>query len=134
MNDFALFTDVSLNPGLKSGVGVYLVVPVSFLEGPPYSIKRSEVAEQLIMRRFEGTSSTKLEVQTVLWALENYRNECNMSRAGKLYLYSDSSCVAGLLKRRASLEGRNFLGMRYNSSLTQCLDSPTSSLTCRCWR
>jgi hypothetical protein len=29
MNEIALFTDVSLNPGLKLGVGAYLALPAS---------------------------------------------------------------------------------------------------------
>jgi ribonuclease HI len=108
MNSFALFTDVSLNPTIKLGVGAYLVVPTSFLDVAPDRIVRSEVAERLRTRRFEGTSSTKLEVQTVLWALEHYRKECKVSGPGKLYVYSDSQCVAGLLRRRPGLEANSF--------------------------
>lgn len=93
MNSIALFTDVSLNPELKLGVGVYLVVPTSFLKVSPHSIEISELAERLVVRRFEGTSSTTLEVRTVLWALEDYRNELKVSRLRKLHVYSDSQCV-----------------------------------------
>ena len=39
MNSFALFTDVSLNPQRKLGVGGYLLVPVSFLENEPHDIE-----------------------------------------------------------------------------------------------
>ena len=69
MNRYALFTDVSLNPKLKLGFGAYLVIPSSFLEIPPERIIRPEFVEQIRLRRFEVTSSTKLEVQTLLWAL-----------------------------------------------------------------
>lgn len=75
MNSFTLFTDVSLNHELKLGVSAYLAVPKSFLQVSPYSIERSEIAKRLMVRRFEGTSSTILEVQTVLWALEDYQNK-----------------------------------------------------------
>lgn len=111
MNDTALFTDVSLDPGRKLGVGAYLVLPASLI------IKISEVAERIKVRRFEDTSSTKLEIQTVLWALEEYRNGPQISGHGKLYLYSDSQCVSGLLKRRPGLLARGFLSKRSNQPL-----------------
>ena len=108
MNSFAIFTDVSLNPGRKLGVGAYLAVPASFIEASPRSIERSAEAERLVIRRFEDTSSTRLEVQTVLWALEDFRNESKDERPAKLQLYSDSQCVAGLLRRRHGLEAKGF--------------------------
>ena len=70
MNNHSLFTDASLNPELKVGVGGYLIVPESFIKTPSNLIKISELDEILVLRRFENTSSTKLEIQTVLWALE----------------------------------------------------------------
>ena len=70
MNNYSLFTDASLNPELKVGVGGYLIVPESFIKTPSNLIKISELDEILVLRRFENTSSTKLEIQTVLWALE----------------------------------------------------------------
>ncbi len=83
------------------------MVPESFLKTQPNQIKISELEEMLVLKRFEGTSSTKLEVQTVLWALEEY---CTGSIIGQgtLQLYSDSQCVAGLLARRARLERTGF--------------------------
>jgi ribonuclease HI len=115
MNDIALFTDVSLNPGRKLGVGAYLVLPASLL------IEKSEVVDRVKVRRFEDTSSTKLEIQTVLWALEEYRNGPKIPGPGKLYLYSDSQCVSGILKRRpgllARVLARDFLSKRSNQPL-----------------
>ena len=110
MNSLVLFTDVSLNPKSKCGVGAYLILPASFLNTPPHSLERSLVADRLVIRTFENTSSTKLEVQTVLWALEVYRNEYLSSRTVKLRVFSDSQCVAGLLKRRPILETTGFIG------------------------
>ncbi|HHT9106091.1 MAG TPA: hypothetical protein ACFYD7_09490 [Candidatus Wujingus californicus] len=101
MNRYALFTDVSLNPKLKLGFGAYLVIPSSFLEIPPERIIRSELVEQIRLRRFEVTSSTKLEVQTLLLALEDFQKEFSGSRLGTLDVYSDSQCVTGLLRRRS---------------------------------
>ena len=109
MNRYALFTDVSLNPTLKLGFGAYLVIPSSFLEIPPERIIRSELVEQIKLRRFEVTSSTKLEVQTLLWALEEFQKESSGSRFGTLDVYSDSQCVTGLQRRRSKLEMNGFL-------------------------
>jgi len=111
MNDIALFTDVSLDPGQKLGVGAYLVLPASLL------IEKSEVIDRIKVRRFEDTSSTKLEIQTILWALEEYRNSPKIPGPGKLYLYTDSQCVAGLLKRRPGLLARDFLSKRTDQPL-----------------
>jgi ribonuclease HI len=108
----ALFTDVSLNPRHKLGMGACLVVPAVFLERPPECIERSEIAQQVVVRRFEETSSTKLEVQTVIWALDEYRNSPAASGPEKLCIYTDSQCVAGLLRRRPRLEHTNFLSAR----------------------
>jgi len=114
MNSFALFTDVSLNPMLKLGVGCYLLVPDSFLEVSPQNIERNEVAERLVLRRFEAASSTELEVRTALWAFEDCRDGLRASGPLKLRLYTDSQCIAGLLKRRAALEANRFLSGKTN--------------------
>ena len=107
-----LFTDVSLDPRLKLGVGACLVVPAAILERSPGDILRSEIASQVKMQRFEETSSTKLEVQTVVWALDKYQNSHSASRPEKLCVYTDSQCVAGLLRRRPRLERTGFLSAR----------------------
>ena len=109
MSNYSIFTDASVNPGLKAGVGGYLIVPDSFIKTPSDLIKISELEKNLALRRFEDTSSTKLEVQTVLWALEeNYIEPSISSGSEKLHIYTDSQCVEGLLRRRARLEGRGF--------------------------
>jgi len=108
VNRYALFTDVSLNPKLKLGFGAYLVIPSSFLEIPPGRIIRSDLVEQIRLRRFEVTSSTKLEVQTLLWALEDFQKELSGSMSGTLDVYSDSQCVTGLQRRRSKLEMNGF--------------------------
>lgn len=105
MKTIALFTDVSVNPSLRLGVGAYLAIPVSVLEASSCLIDRAEVADRIIVRRFEDTSSTKLELQTVLWAIQ----EQAKASEGKLRIYSDSQCIACLLKRRSDLIARDFL-------------------------
>lgn len=98
-------------------MGAYLVVPTSLLAISPHSDERSKVTELLMMRRYECTSSTRLEVQTVLWALEDYQKESKEVRPGKLYVYSDSQCIAGLLRRRSAMEAKGFLSGKTNRLL-----------------
>ena len=117
MNRYALFTDVSLNPRLKLGFGAYLVIPSSFLEIPPERIIRPALIEQIRLRRFDVTSSTKLEVQTLLWALEDFQKEFSGSRFGTLDVYSDSQCVTGLLRRRSQLEMNGFCSKGTNRTV-----------------
>lgn len=108
MKDIALFTDVSVNPRLRLGMGAYLAMPASFLEVFPYDIDKSEVSDRIKVRRFEDTSSTKLELLTVLWALQ----EQQKASKGKIRVYSDSQCVSGLLNRRAGLLAKDFISRR----------------------
>lgn len=108
MNNYSLFTDASLNPMRKVGVGGYIFVSESFVKNSSSRINISELNEILVLRRFEDTSSTKLEVQTVLWALEEYCIRSAGSESGRLHLYSDSQCVEGLLSRRVRLESSGF--------------------------
>ncbi len=109
MSGFVLFTDVSLDPQRKSGVGGYLILPASVLEMPPQDIEGSQWTDKVVLRRFEETSSTQMEVRTILWALEEYRGEIGITGEGTLQIYSDSQCVTGLLSRRSRLEENSFL-------------------------
>ena len=112
MTDFALFTDVSVNPQRKLGIGGYLLVPVSFLEIEPHEIEQSELTARIKIKRFAETSSTQLEVQTVLWAVEDSREELAGTAPGNLQIYTDSQCVAGLVRRRDSLTNSDFVAKR----------------------
>lgn len=115
MDKFALFTDVSLNPQARLGVGGYLLVPQTYLENEPQDIRQTEVSEGLEVKMFEETSSTMLEVQTVLWAIGNVRDQ--LAGSSRLKIYTDSQCVAGLIGRRAGLENSDFIGKRSGQPL-----------------
>jgi ribonuclease HI len=111
--NLALFTDVSVSPGLKLGVGAYVMIPASFLEAPSGVIGRPRITRRLKVRRFEGTSSTRLELQTVLWALAETLPKPHES----LTLYSDSQCVFGLPGRKSRLLSEGFLSKKTNRPL-----------------
>jgi len=113
IKDFALFTDVSVSPGLKLGVGAYVMLPTSLLGDSAGRIGKSGITGQLKVRRFESTSSTKLELQTILWAL----SEIRLAPQGGLTIYSDSQCISGLLKRKRRLLAEGFISKKTNQAL-----------------
>jgi ribonuclease HI len=112
MKIIALFSDVSSNPQLKCGVGACLLLPLPYLEMEPHDLDRAEISAKIRFKRFADTSSTKLEVQTVLWALENFQTEYCYSNPVSLKVFTDSQCVAGLPGRRAGLEANHFRSKR----------------------
>ena len=117
MSGVALFTDASLHAKLSCGVGAFFVLPAAVLDMPAGRSAAADFFDRLRFQRFAAASSTALEVQTALWALESYRKDCKGGDAGRLHLYSDSQCIAGLLKRRAALEHNDFCAKRSGREL-----------------
>jgi ribonuclease HI len=96
MEKLMIFTDGSLNTLTKVGYGAYLVT------------NTQEFNENLnvLVKRFENTSSTKLELQTLLWALNEIKNlDC------KIEIYTDSQNIIGLNSRREKLEQNNYCSL-----------------------
>lgn len=90
-----LFTDGSVNTKSKIGYGAYLV------------LTEQELSLDLMMklvkvRRFENTSSTKLELQTLLWALND------IQAGSKVIAYTDSQNIMGLQGRQDRFEKMNY--------------------------
>jgi ribonuclease HI len=113
MSSFALFTDVSLNPQQRLGIGACLLLTLPLpLEPDP-----ARLASLLHYSRFAETSSTRLELQTVLLGLQLYREQHPGAGRGALTLYSDSQAVVGLPGRRTRLEGRSFGSARSGGQL-----------------
>ena len=56
---------------------------------------------------FENTSSTNLELRTLIWALKEIPDTMK-----KLTVYTDSQNITGLLRRRDHFEKNNFLTKR----------------------
>ena len=96
MHKQLLFTDGSVHVQSQVGYGAYLVVPE-----PDLSL--SELKPMVKVRRFEQTSSTKLELQTLLWALSDVE-----LTAHKLIVYTDSQNLIGLPGRRERLEQKGY--------------------------
>ena len=87
-----LFTDGSVNTRSKIGYGAYLAVF-------DQELSLESMQKNIKVQRFEHTSSTKLELQTLLWALSDIQNI-----GLKVLVYADSQNTIGLPGRRERLE------------------------------
>lgn len=96
MSEILLFTDGSVNTKTKTGMGAYLAVLGS-------EISSENLKEKVKTMQFENTSSTRLELETLLWALDEVS-----SSATKITVYTDSQNITGLLRRRERLEKNDF--------------------------
>ncbi len=95
MDEIMLFTDGSVNTKSKIGYGSYLLVSDPSL--PMDSLKK-----MVKVKKFEKTSSTKLELQTLLWAL----GDIQISKS--LVVYTDSQNIIGLPGRRERFEKNDY--------------------------
>ncbi len=96
MDKLILFTDGSVNTKTNIGYGASLAVPEV---GLPLDILK----EHLKVKEFKNTSSTKLELQTLLWALTDIPKTVK-----KVTVYTDSQNIMGLPGRRALLEENKY--------------------------
>ncbi len=97
MKKIKLFTDSSVNPQEKIGFGSFLLLNNDETKA------FEDLKKDIKLKRFEDTSSTKLELQTLLWALEEIvDNELIID------VYTDCQNIIGLEDRREKLEKNNF--------------------------
>lgn len=96
MHELILLTDCSVNTQSQIGYGASLAVT-----DPGLSLE--ELKAHVKVRRFEQTSSTKLELQTLLWALSEIQ-----AAGRKLMIYTDSQNIIGLPGRRHRLEQKDY--------------------------
>jgi len=96
MDDLMLFTDGSVNTQSNIGYGAYLTVSER-------GLSLDSLKMYVKVRRFEHTSSTKLELQTLLWALSDIQT-CGR----KVIVYTDSQNIIGLQGRRDRFEQNDY--------------------------
>lgn len=96
MQEYLLFIDASVNPQKKIGFAAFL-----FITKDELALDKGKLKEKIKLKEFDDTSSTKLEMQTLLWAL-------NTMKASKLTIYTDCQNIITLLERREKLEKSNF--------------------------
>lgn len=101
MLDLQLFTDVSVNSQSKLGYGAYLLVSEQ-------NCSVEKLKNQVKTKRFEQTSSTKLELQSLLWALNDITRLAAKSDLD-LTIYTDCQNIISLPARQAHLEQSQFL-------------------------
>ncbi|MGM0519024.1 MAG: ribonuclease HI [Campylobacterota bacterium] len=87
-----LFVDGSVNPKENIGFGAYL-----FCDDLNNCTK-----DMVVTKKFTNTSSTKLEVQTLLWAISE------IDTKAKFVVYTDCQNILSLLERKKRLEGKNY--------------------------
>ena len=92
MDELMLFTDGSVNPQSNTGYGAYLAVS-------ELGLSLDSMRRRVKVKRFEHTSPTKLELQTLLWALKDIQ-----ALERKVILYTDSQNIMGLQGRRDRFE------------------------------
>lgn len=95
-HELLLFCDGSVSPQTKVGYGAYLLLAAS--DG-----LADEFLQQVKIKCFIPTTSTKLELQTLLWALGTLE-----SAAHPITIYTDSQNIVGLPQRRKQLEQNDF--------------------------
>ncbi len=96
MNELMLLTDGSVNTQSNIGYGAYLAVSER-------GLSLDSLRKCVKVRLFEHTSSTKLELQTLLWALRDIQ-----TLEGKVIVYTDSQNIMGLQGRRERFEQNDY--------------------------
>jgi len=127
MPHLQVFTDASVNTLLKVGYGACLVVS-------DLSTSIDTLKDRVKTKRFEQTNSTKLELQTLLWSLNEIINLADNGDI-TLTIYTDSQNIIDLPDRRIGLEQRNYLSSKNkrlnNFELYQEFYHLTSSVKCK---
>ena len=92
MKKIKLFCDSSVNPQSKIGFAAYL------------SFETYDENIEVKTKMFEDTSSTKIELQSFLWAIDEIKQ-----KDVSYEVYTDCQNILSLLSRREKLESNNYL-------------------------
>lgn len=95
-----LFTDGSVNPQSGVGVGAYLFVE-------ELELTSLELQKKIKTKKFYDTSSTSLELETLLWAL----NQEGLKKF-KIIIFTDCQNIITLEDRREKLEKKDYHNAR----------------------
>lgn len=106
-----LFTDGSVDTKTRIGFGAYLAISES-------ELPLANVKAKVKVKQFANTSSTKLELQALLWAMDDGLS-LNSQRMMRIAIYCDSQNIVGLPARRSGFEQRDYFastGKRLNNA------------------
>ncbi len=95
-----LFTDASVDPQTKIGYGAYLLLGEFELEAPLEKLKVN-------VKRFECTTSSKLELETFLWALQKLP-----TKNSKVVVYTDCQNIINLKEREEKIKKSGYMTKR----------------------
>ena len=122
MDELMLFTDASVNSQSNIGYGAYLAVT-------DRGLAMDSLKTNVKVKRFDDTSSTKLELQTLLWALSDIQ-----ASGRKVIVYTDSQNIMGLPGRRNRFERNDYRSKKHkrlnNYELYQAFYRMTDQLNC----
>lgn len=96
MKKIKLFIDGSCNPQKKLGIGSYLL-----LEDKTYDLE--ELKSKVISKEFSDTSSTKLELQTFIFSIEDIASKDRL-----IEVYTDCQNIINLPSRKEKLQALNY--------------------------
>ncbi|WP_321371202.1 RNase H family protein [uncultured Desulfuromusa sp.] len=98
-------TDGSVDTQTKIGYGAYLAIFTTDFSLSELNLETSvsKLKNQVKLKRFEQTSSTTLELQTLLWALGEIQTS-----GRQVKVYTDSQNIIALPGRRSRLEQNNY--------------------------
>lgn len=102
MNDYILLTDGSVHTQTKTGSGASLLI-----RADEVSLSLETLRTRIQVQQFTDTSSTKLELQTLLWALSELPEDID-----HLTIYTDSQNIIKLTDRRARFEAHDYHSKR----------------------
>lgn len=126
MPTIKLFTDGSVDNHSRIGYGARLFVRDD-------TVPLHDLKTMVTTKRFEQTSSTKLELQTLLWAL-NELLDTGLAPGQIVTVYTDSQNIIGLPARRARLERNSYYSSKNrrlaNFDLYQAFYRITDCLAC----
>lgn len=106
-----IFSDASADPKLRAGFGAYLAIAQTELDilDDRTDAGTGILRGRLRIRKFTAIPPTQLEIETVLWALQEVTAQAG-SLTGAITLYTDSQSIINLPRRRARLEKTGFTG------------------------
>lgn len=96
MDKLLIFTDGSVNPKINIGFAAYLQIKEE-------ELLSKNLKEKINIKMYKETSSTKLELQGLLWAL----GEIDHSQK-HIIVYTDCQNIIGLENRRKRFEENNY--------------------------
>ncbi|AXK49080.1 ribonuclease H [Aliarcobacter trophiarum LMG 25534] len=102
MDKIELFTDSSVNPQSKIGFAAFLVKNSK-------NIILEELKKNIKLKKFENSSSTKLELQSLLWAIDELEKENNNLSNILIEVYTDCQNIITLKDRESKLIENNYI-------------------------